>query len=131
MIYINVPTTEGDRREKVYSIADFPYNKFAYVKTSVKHGKNPVIYLELSAAFDIETTNITDAERPWAFMYQWQFCVGDDVCFSGMSISLNSGTCDAGSHSGISSYQTRVSGWITLPSSVVMSTGPTVSVPLL
>ena len=83
MIYINVPTTEGDRREKVYSIADFPYNKFAYVKTSVKHGKNPVLYLELSAAFDIETTNMIPADdsRPWAFMYQWQFCINEDVCF--------------------------------------------------
>ena len=70
MIYINVPTTEGDRREKVYSIADFPYEKSAYVKTSVKHGKNPVIYLELSAAFDIETTNMipSDDSTPWAFM---------------------------------------------------------------
>ena len=36
MIYINVPTTEGDRREKVYTIADFPYEKFAYVKTSCR-----------------------------------------------------------------------------------------------
>lgn len=81
MFRIDVDTIEGKKTEKVYSIADFPYDKHAHGRVSVKHGKNPVIYLEESAAFDIETTNVKDPDRPWAFMYQWQFCLGKDVVF--------------------------------------------------
>lgn len=81
MILIDVDTTEGTKTEKVYSIADFPYEKYAHARVSVKHGKDPVIYLELSAAFDIETTNMADADRPYAFMYQWQMCIEKDVVF--------------------------------------------------
>lgn len=38
-------------------------------------------YLNIACAFDIETTNITDVNRPYAFMYQWQFCIGSRVFF--------------------------------------------------
>lgn len=52
--------------------------------------KRSVNYLNIPCAFDIETTNIykRDSEgnilsepRPYAFMYQWQFCLDDCVCF--------------------------------------------------
>lgn len=83
MIRIPVDTISGTKEEKVYSIADFPYQKYSFPRISQKHGKEEVIYLELSAAFDIETTNIIpeDASRPWAFMYHWQMCIECDVVF--------------------------------------------------
>lgn len=82
MISIRVDTTEGTKTEKVYGIHDFPYERFSHANVSLKTGKNPVIYLELSAAFDIETTNITEGvERPYAFMYHWQFCIEKSVVF--------------------------------------------------
>ena len=46
--------------------------------------------MNLYAAFDIETTNIYKKDpagnidpdfRPYAFMYHWQFCINDEVCF--------------------------------------------------
>ena len=82
MISIRVDTTEGTKTEKVYGIHDFPYERYSHANVSLKTGKNPVIYLELSAAFDIETTNIIeDVERPYAFMYHWQFCIENSVVF--------------------------------------------------
>ena len=44
-------------------------------------------YLNIPAAFDIETTNMQSDqthERPWSFMYCWQFCIGETV-FMGRS----------------------------------------------
>ena len=38
-------------------------------------------YLNIACAFDIETTNIINVDRPYAFMYQWQFCIDHDVFF--------------------------------------------------
>lgn len=78
---IKVETIKGIREEKVYSIADFPYERFSFVPVSVKQGKEPVVYLECSAAFDIETTNIRDPDRPYGFLYQWQACINDSVVF--------------------------------------------------
>lgn len=80
MRIIKVDTTEGTKEEKVYSIDDFPYSKYSFPRVSVKHGKDPCVYLELSSAFDIETTNM-DELRPWAYMYHWQVCIEKDVCF--------------------------------------------------
>ena len=82
MISIRVDTTDGTKTEKVYGIHDFPYDKYSHSMVSVTHGKHPCIYLELSAAFDIETTNIVaDVERPYAFMHHWQFCIENSVVF--------------------------------------------------
>lgn len=83
MIRIPVDTISGTKEEKVYSIADFPYQKYSFPNISQKHGKEEIIYLELSAAFDIETTNMLaeDGSRPWAFMYHWQMCIEKDVVF--------------------------------------------------
>lgn len=87
-MYINVECIDGIRRERVYSIDELSYlGKLLECKESVKR---EVRYLEIPAAFDIETTTIsenidqyklTDDFRPYAFMYHWQFCLDDEVCF--------------------------------------------------
>ena len=38
----------------------------------------PVYYYDSINTFDIETTTIKDAERPFAYMYIWQFCLDND-----------------------------------------------------
>ena len=74
--------------EKVYKIEELPLlGKMLSCKDSTKRGVN---YLNIPCAFDIETTNIykkndkgeiiTDP-APFAFMYQWQFCIDDCVTF--------------------------------------------------
>lgn len=74
--------------EDVYTIEELPMlGKLLSCKDSTKNGVN---YLNIPCAFDIETTNIyqRDSEgevlkepRPYAFMYQWQFCLDDCVVF--------------------------------------------------
>lgn len=81
MRYIMVDTTTGSRQCEVYepSGADLrPLDSFAFWPV-VSKGKQK--YLNIECAFDIETTNIMDADRPYAFMYQWQFCIKDRVYF--------------------------------------------------
>ena len=95
---ISVDTVKGFDKDKkpiietvledVYTIEEIPMlGKLLSCKDSVKRGVN---YLNIPCAFDIETTNIyqKDSEgnilkepRPYAFMYQWQFCIDDCVCF--------------------------------------------------
>ena len=77
MYKITVPTSEGFKEETVYTIRDFPYQDYMEVKEV--RGKN-TSYLNIPAAFDIETTNI-ETENPYAFMYHWQFCLGEAVIF--------------------------------------------------
>ena len=43
----------------------------------------PVYYYDSINTFDIETTTIKDAERPFAFMYIWQFCLDNDRVYMG------------------------------------------------
>ena len=74
--------------EDIYEIEELPLlGKLLSCKDSKKRDIN---YLNIPCAFDIETTNIylKDSEgnilpepRPYAFMYQWQFCIDDCVCF--------------------------------------------------
>lgn len=85
---INVYTKDGVKKEPVYTIEELPMlGKLLSCKESKKRN---VHYLEIPCAFDIETTNIyfktsdgaIDTERrPYAFMYHWQFCLDDCVCF--------------------------------------------------
>ena len=82
MIKISVPVMingeEHKQTEVVYNIEDFPYKKFLGIETvRGKHGS----MLNIPAAFDIETTTVSDIENPYAFMYQWQFCIDDTVVF--------------------------------------------------
>lgn len=66
--------------ERVYDI-----HKDAAVLDDFVYGKccrkGDIKYLNLPAAFDIETTNVIPdkktGQRPFAFMYHWQFCIGD------------------------------------------------------
>lgn len=86
MRYINVETIEGIKKEEVYSIDDFPYNelRFAPICTGKKG-----TYYNIPCAFDIESTTIEPPKdgkdnyifNPYAFMYQWQFCILDKVIF--------------------------------------------------
>ena len=69
---------EQIQTETVYNIEDFPYKKFLGIETvRGKHGS----MLNIPAAFDIETTTVSDTQDPYAFMYQWQFCLDDTVVF--------------------------------------------------
>lgn len=97
MYYISVDTVRGVVREKVYEINELEcLTKLFDCKESKKQG---VTYLEIPCAFDIETTNIykkdaggnidTEAMRPFAFMYHWQFCLDDQVCFGRTWQSFN------------------------------------------
>lgn len=88
MQYLYVDTVDGVRKEKVYFIRELSLLRHNLeCKESKKRG---VKYLEIPCAFDIETTNIYERnsdgtintdKRPYAFMYHWQFCINDEVCF--------------------------------------------------
>lgn len=83
-----VDTVDGARKEKVFSIRELSLLRHNLeCKESKKRG---ITYLEVPCAFDIETTNIYEKDdagnintekRPFAFMYHWQFCINDEVCF--------------------------------------------------
>lgn len=86
---IHVETIEGVKLEKVYDMTDVPFFELMmHAKTSKRKG---ITYLEIPAAFDIETTNMyqrtkggqIDSEgfRPYSFMYHWQVCVDTYVIF--------------------------------------------------
>lgn len=50
------------------------------IETVRKSGKSKVTYYNIPCAFDIETSNV-NCEKPYAFMYCWQFCFIDTVIF--------------------------------------------------
>ena len=77
---ITVDTINGPREETVYEPFEWDYHKYIFCKNKVH---NQIRYLEIPCAFDIETTTIRPADdsRPYAFMYHWQFCMGEDVYF--------------------------------------------------
>ena len=88
MYKLNIECVDGIRPETVYTIAELSMlGKMLDCKDSKKRN---ITYLEIPCAFDIETTNIFQREpdgsiasdpRPYAFMYHWQFCLDDQVCF--------------------------------------------------
>ena len=88
MISLDVPIVENGEekivKEKAYNINDFPYERFNH-RYMPKLKKKKCYYYNLACAFDIETTTIEsknkDVEKDYAFMYQWQFCIHDTVCF--------------------------------------------------
>jgi len=86
MQILNVPTINGIIKETAYNIYDFPYAKLQVAPTCQKGKKGT--YYNVSASFDIETTTIEPRKieekyifTPYGFMYQWQFCVMNTVCF--------------------------------------------------
>lgn len=80
MYYITVDTTKGAIQCPVYDPkTDLDVlDQFQYARTV--RGRDGSI-LNIACAFDIETTNITDVERPYSFMFHWQFCIGSRVFF--------------------------------------------------
>ena len=85
---LQVECVDGMHTENVYTIRELSLLRHNLeCKESTKRG---IKYLEIPCAFDIETTNIyrKDQEgnidpdfRPYSFMYHWQFCINDEVCF--------------------------------------------------
>ena len=85
---LNVECSDGIHKENVYSIRELSLLRYNLECKESK--KNGIKYLEIPCAFDIETTNIYEKDengninpdiRPFAFMYHWQFCIGEEVCF--------------------------------------------------
>lgn len=92
--YLNVETIDGIKKEIVYNVNDFPINEYE-LESVYKKKKGG--YFNVSCAFDIETTTIETRyttkkingrkrkvyteSNPFAFMYQWQFCLNKRVCF--------------------------------------------------
>lgn len=76
--YINMPTGE---EAPVFDYKNFPFEIFVDAPTIQKKGKtgDKVHYYNLVATFDIETTTIENTEHPYAFMFQWQYCIEDYV----------------------------------------------------
>lgn len=64
--------------ETTYALTEIPWGDYLMSPTSKTKRTS---YLEIPATFDIETTTIENAERPFAFMYHWQFCLGEHVTF--------------------------------------------------
>lgn len=64
----------------VFDYKTFPFEIFVGAPLISKKGKSRdrVQYYNLVAAFDIETTTIL-SDNPYAFMYQWQYCIEDYV----------------------------------------------------
>ena len=75
---INMPSGEV---APVFDFKNFPFEIFKGAPIYYKKGKtvDRVGYYNLAVSFDIETTTIEDAEKPFAFMYQWQYCIEDYV----------------------------------------------------
>lgn len=88
MQHLQVECIDGIRREAVYTIRELSLLRHNLeCKESKKRG---ITYLEIPCAFDIETTNIYKRDengnidpsvQPHSFMYHWQFCINDEVCF--------------------------------------------------
>lgn len=61
--------------ERIYTIHTFPYSRLSHDTVCQEGKKNPIEYISLPGAFDIETTSYHDGERIRGFMYVWQMCV--------------------------------------------------------
>lgn len=93
MIKILNQTTKGIKEEIIYNVSDFPYELIDYKgyggsKKPYKYKRN-VNYIKDFATLDIETTTIIpdkfkenpkiSIEKPYAYMYLWQMCIGENV----------------------------------------------------
>lgn len=76
--YIQMPDGE---KAPVFDYKTFPFEIFLGAPCISKKGNSydRIQYYNLVTAFDIETTTILDTENPYAFMYQWQYCIEDYV----------------------------------------------------
>jgi hypothetical protein len=57
--------------------------KFLYKSVKTKKGYARIAYYDCVCTFDIECTTIDDPVRPYAFMYNWQFCFDNDKVYMG------------------------------------------------
>lgn len=89
MYFIHTDTISGRVRVPVYHYSEIPYTQ-VMMECSESKSRSGISYLEIPCAFDIETTNIykrnnkgqiDNKQRPFAFMYHWQFCIGYRVVF--------------------------------------------------
>lgn len=79
MRYITVHDCHGrEHTVKVYNCNDFPINEITRGCRYVH--KRYDTYVNIPCAFDIETTSVK-CDKPYGFMYHWQFCMGTEVCF--------------------------------------------------
>ena len=78
LFYISMPDGEN---APVFDFKNFPFEIFKNAPICYKHGKtiDKVGYYDLAISFDIETTTIANTDKPFAFMYQWQYCIEDYV----------------------------------------------------
>lgn len=79
--YIDMPDGE---KAPVFDYKNFPFEIFENAPTYKKRGKthDQIRYINLACCFDIETSTIEnppDGSAPFAFMYQWQYCIEDYV----------------------------------------------------
>ena len=76
--YIDMPDGE---KAPVFDFKAFPFEIFANAPTYAKRGnsRDQINYINLACTFDIETTTIENVKKPFAFMYQWQYCIEDYV----------------------------------------------------
>ena len=92
MYYLPVETLKGIINEPVYSVNDFPFEKFKGTQiVKNRSTKNRCMYYNIPAAFDIETTTIDGYKdkkgkyvkglEPYSFIYHWQFCLDTTVIF--------------------------------------------------
>lgn len=64
--------------KEIYTAHTLPISKIMKGVSIVQGNKDR--YYNIACAFDIETTSV-DCEKPYGFMYHWQFCLGSEVCF--------------------------------------------------
>lgn len=76
--YIEFPTGE---KEPVFDYKTFPFEIFVGAPRFRKKGKtrDKIDYIDLACTFDIESTTIKNVDKPYAFMFQWQYCIEDYV----------------------------------------------------
>lgn len=70
------------KAEYYYTVDNLPSLDIYELPIVRKGGKNRKQYYNIACAFDIETTNIK-SEKPYAFMYHWQFCFNNKTVIFG------------------------------------------------
>lgn len=80
MYYTTVDTTKGPVSCPVYDPEKDLHILDKYT-ARICCGSPRGIFINIACAFDIETTTIRNTDTPYAFMFQWQFCIDHDVFF--------------------------------------------------
>ena len=75
MIETSVLTINGYESRYAFSVSEFNPTRCQLI-----HAGRKSKYCDVVATFDIETTTIKQ-EKPYAFMYHWQMCIGGVVVF--------------------------------------------------